>query len=157
MSAALGSARLAIAAAALAAALVGQFARAEEAMIPTPRAVIYPGDVITDLALTDMNAADAAANDVVVDRSQAVGKVAKLTLLPGRPIPFSALDNPRLVRNGAEVRLVFVDGGLEITASGSALQDGGLGEVVKVRNNDSGVTVSGAVQQNGSVLIDGGR
>ena len=37
-----------------------------------------------------------------------------------------------------------------------ALQDGAVGDVIKVRNSDSGVTVSGAVQPDGTVRVSGG-
>jgi flagellar basal body P-ring formation protein FlgA len=40
--------------------------------------------------------------------------------------------------------------------TGSALQDGSIGDIVRVRNDDSGVTVSGAVQPDGSVQVSGG-
>jgi flagellar basal body P-ring formation protein FlgA len=40
--------------------------------------------------------------------------------------------------------------------TGAALQDGSIGDVVKVRNDDGGVTVSGAVQPDGSVRVSGG-
>jgi flagellar basal body P-ring formation protein FlgA len=53
------------------------------------------------------------------------------------------------------VRLIYADGGLLIMTSGAALQDGSIGEVVRVRNSDSGVTVSGAVQPDGSVKVGG--
>jgi flagella basal body P-ring formation protein FlgA len=68
----------------------------------------------------------------------------------------SAVVNRRLVANGAEVRLVYVDGGLTIVAAGSALQDGAIGDLIRVRNSDSGLTVSGAVQADGSVRVSGG-
>jgi flagella basal body P-ring formation protein FlgA len=68
----------------------------------------------------------------------------------------SAVTNPRLVTNGSEVGLVYSEGGLTITTSGAALQDGGLGDIVKVRNSDSGVTVTGVVQPDGTVRIRGG-
>ena len=61
-----------------------------------------------------------------------------------------------VVANGAEVRLVYVDGGLVIVTTGAALQDGGVGEVIKIRNSDSGVTVSGQVQADGTVQVSGG-
>ena len=38
--------------------------------------------------------------------------------------------------------------------TGAALQDGSIGDVVRVRNSDSGVTVSGAVQPDGSVKVE---
>ena len=85
-----------------------------------------------------------------------VGKMARLTLLPGHAIPFAGVSNRKLVANGAEVKLVYAEGGLLIVTSGAALQDGSIGDVVRVRNSDSGVTVSGAVQPDGSVRVGGG-
>ena len=89
-------------------------------------------------------------------RSLIVGRVARLTLLPGHAIPFSGISNRKLVSNGAEVKLVFSEGDLLIMTTGAALQDGSIGDIVRVRNNDSGVTVSGAVQPDGSVQVSGG-
>jgi flagellar basal body P-ring formation protein FlgA len=92
----------------------------------------------------------------IESRSLIVGKIARLTLLPGHAIPFAGISNRKLVSNGAEVKLVFSEGGLLIMTTGSALQDGSIGDIVRVRNDDSGVTVSGAVQPDGSVRVSGG-
>ena len=92
----------------------------------------------------------------VSSRSLIVGKVARLTLLPGHAIPFAGVANRKLVSNGQEVRLVFSEGGLVIMTTGAALQDGSIGDIVRVRNSDSGVTVSGAVQADGTVSVGGG-
>ena len=130
---------------------------AQEDLIPTPKAVIYPGDLILDEMLVDVpNAARDGSGPFVNSRSLVVGKAARLTLLPGHAIPFSGVSNRKLVSNGAEVKLVFSEGDLIITTTGSALQDGSIGDIVKVRNDDSGVTVSGAVQPDGSVRVSGG-
>jgi flagella basal body P-ring formation protein FlgA len=130
---------------------------AQESAIPTPKAVIYPGDVILDEMLVDApNAARDGSGPFVDSRSLIVGKMARLTLLPGHAIPFSGVSNRKLVSNGAEVKLVFSEGDLVIMTTGSALQDGSIGDIVRVRNDDSGVTVSGAVQPDGSVRVSGG-
>ena len=130
---------------------------AQEALVPTPKAVIYPGDVIRDDMLADVpDAARDGSGPFVDSRSLIVGKMARLTLLPGHAIPFSAVSNRKLVSNGAEVKLIFSEGGLLIMTTGSALQDGSIGDIVRVRNDDSGVTVSGAVQPDGSVRVSGG-
>ena len=102
------------------------------------------------------DAARDGSGPFVNSRSLIVGKVARLTLLPGHAIPFSGVSNRKLVSNGAEVKLVFSEGGLFIMTTGSALQDGSIGDIVRVRNDDSGVTVSGAVQPDGSVRVSGG-
>ena len=132
-------------------------AAAQEAPVPTPKAVIYPGDLILDGMLADVpNPARDGSGPFVDSRSLIVGKVARLTLLPGHAIPFSGVSNRKLVSNGAEVKLVFSEGDLLIMTTGAALQDGSIGDTVRVRNNDSGVTVSGAVQPDGSVRVSGG-
>lgn len=131
---------------------------AQEAAAPTPKAVIYPGDVIRDDLLTDAPRGGVrdGQGPFVEDRATIVGKIARLTLLPGHAIPYDGVSNRKLVANGAEVKLIYADGGLLIMTTGAALQDGSIGEVVRVRNTDSGVTVSGAVQPDGSVKVGGG-
>lgn len=132
-------------------------APAQEALVPTPKAVIYPGDLILDEMLVDVpNAARDGSGPFIDSRSLIVGRVARLTLLPGHAIPFTGVANRKLVANGQEVKLVFSEGGLLIMTTGSALQDGSIGDVVRVRNSDSGVTVSGAVQPDGTVRVSGG-
>jgi len=132
-------------------------AAAEDALTPTPRVVIYPGEVIRDDMLADVaEAARDGQGPFVEQRSLIVGKVARLTLLPGHAIPFTGVANRKLVANGAEVKLVYSEGGLFIMTTGAALQDGSIGDIVRVRNSDSGVTVSGAVQPDGSVRVSGG-
>jgi flagella basal body P-ring formation protein FlgA len=132
-------------------------AAAQEALAPTPRVVIYPGDVIRDDMLADVaEAARDGLGPFVEQRSLIVGKVARLTLLPGHAIPFYGVSNRKLVANGTEVKLIYSEGGLVIMTTGAASQDGSIGDIVRVRNSDSGVTVSGAVQPDGSVRVSGG-
>jgi len=133
-------------------------ATAQNAGLPTPKAVIYPGDVIRDDMLAD--ASDGGVRDAggpyIESRALIVGKMARSTLLPGHAIPYAAVSNRKLVANGAEVKLIYAEGGLVIMTTGDALQDGSVGDVVRVRNSDSGVIVSGAVQPDGSVAVGGG-
>ena len=90
-------------------------------------------------------------------RSAVIGKMARRTLLPGHGDSRSPGSTIRvLVVNGAQVKLVYIDGGLSISAVGMALQDGAAGDSVKVRNDDSGVTVTGVVQPDGAVRVSGG-
>src|ERR1700722_9974389 len=131
----------------------------QTAMIPVPRVVIYPGDVIHDDMVMDVPANEVQGgvlNSTIEARSGLGRKMARRTLLPGRAVSSIAVNNPRAVINGAEVRLIYNEGGLTIAASASALQDGAIGDVIKVRNVDSGLTVSGVIQPDGSVRVSGG-
>jgi len=126
--------------------------------LPVPNITIYPGDKIKDDWLVERDfSANAISMRIVVDRREGlVGKIARRTLLPGVPVPVTAVSEPRLVTNGEKVKMVYTEGGLTITAYGSALQAGAAGDVVTVRNLDSGLTISGIVQTDGSILINGG-
>lgn len=124
-----------------------------------PTITIYPGDVIQDAWLADRALSPGFTGwggAMIESRAAIVGKIARRTLLPGAPIPWNAVTEPKAVLNGAKIRIVFEEGGLNITTYGAALQSGSVGEIISVRNLDSGYTVTGTVQSDGSVRVGGG-
>lgn len=131
---------------------------AAEREFPVPRITIYPGDRIDDSLLEERGLSyDAGAErGFILSRAEAAGKIARRTLLPGQPIPLLALDNPKVVVIGAQVKIVFSESGLVITAFGMAMQAGGVGDLIRVRNQDSGLTVSGRIQADGSIRVSEG-
>lgn len=132
-------------------------ADADDRTVPAPKQVIYPGDLIRDSMLSDITVDDDVNDDsIVYNRAALVGKVAKRTLLPGRAIPSFAIANPRAVATGAHVTLIYRDGELTIVTSAQALEPGAVGDIIKVRNDDSGLTVTGRIQPDGSVNVSGG-
>ena len=137
----------------------GQLLAADAYMLPVPNITIYPGDTIKDSWLVDRDFSSntgATHGAVIQSRGAPVGKLARRTLLPGVPIPVNGVTEPRAVSNGGKVRVVFSQDGLEITTYATALQNGGVGDVISVRNLDSGLTISGIVQPDGSVRVGGG-
>jgi flagellar basal body P-ring formation protein FlgA len=122
--------------------------------IPVPALTIYPGDVIRDAMVANHDVVEGQAPiGFVTKRSALVGKVAKRTLLPGRAIPLNSIDDPKAVANGSRVKIIFEEGGLSISTYAIALQSGSIGDLIRVRNLDSGLTISGVVQADGSVRI----
>jgi flagella basal body P-ring formation protein FlgA len=128
---------------------------AQERTVPAPNQVIYPGDIIRSGMLTDVSVDDVGAGDgsLIDTRAALIGKVAKRTLLPGQAIAAIAVGNPKAVANGAEVKVIFREGALTIMTFALALEAGAVGDVIKVRNTDSGLTISGTVQPDGSVSV----
>ena len=121
---------------------------------PVPAAVIYPGDIIRDGMLTDAEFPDAiSSGGYATNRTMLVGKVARRTLLPGQAIPANAVGEPKLVTIGARVRLVFKEDGLVISTYASALQAGAAGDFITVRNMESGITLGGTIEPDGSVRV----
>ncbi|MGA3303677.1 MAG: flagellar basal body P-ring formation chaperone FlgA [Methylovirgula sp.] len=137
---------------------VAPLAAASDTILPVPVVTIYPGDTIKDNYLVDRDFAGdplAPHGGVIDSRSALVGKLARQTLLPGVPVPLNAVSEPNAISNGARVRVVFEQDGLEIDTYAVALQAGSVGEVISVRNPDSGTTISGVVQSDGSVRVGG--
>lgn len=123
--------------------------------LPVPKITLYPGDFIRTDHLVERTFNVRLKKDSPVHRKRdaLIGKVVRRTLLPGKPIPINAVREPHLVVQGYTVQIVFQDGPLVITGYAVALQSGGNGDVVRVRNVDSGVIVSGAVQPDGTVRV----
>ena len=79
--------------------------------------------------------------------------MARRTLLPGQPVPVNAIRDPYLVNQGKSSLVVFENAGLTITTQAIALDNGGVGDVVKLRNPDSGVIIQGTVDRDGTVRL----
>ena len=124
-------------------------------VLPVPVTTIYPGDIIQPAMLRDANflPGTLARNPVYADAGELVGKKARRTLVPDRLIARNAVAEPELVARGALTRAVYEIGGLSMAASVLALQDGMLGQLIQVRNVDSGRILTGVVQADGTVRL----
>jgi flagella basal body P-ring formation protein FlgA len=58
------------------------------------------------------------------------------------------------VESGNEVSITFVEGPIQITATGTALQSGMAGDYIKVKNKQSGKIIMARVVDNAQVAID---
>ncbi|RUM97546.1 flagellar basal body P-ring formation protein FlgA [Pseudaminobacter arsenicus] len=123
--------------------------------VTIPNRVIYPGETIEPAALKEVTLRQGkqAPEAVAIASSDIEGKVARRTLLPGRYIPLSSIRDAYVVEQGAPVQLVFTAGALTISATAVTLQPGSAGDLVKVRNIDSGKVLSGTVMADGSVRV----
>ncbi|MCQ0988145.1 flagellar basal body P-ring formation chaperone FlgA [Jiella marina] len=132
-------------------------AKAAELDMPVPVTVVYPGQNILErgVSTSAFIVKDDKVDLFALDESMLVGLVAKRTLLPGKAIRMSDVKLPDLVKAGAQVTLVYREAGLIITGLGTAMLAGAEGDLVKVRNRDSGIIVSGVVDADGTVRIEG--
>jgi flagellar basal body P-ring formation protein FlgA len=137
---------------ALAASAVSAFA---QDTAPVPTRVIYPGETITQSAIEDarLKKGSRLTADMAADAQEIIGKVSRRTLLPGRTIPLAALRETFLVENGKPVEVRYVAGGMTIAITAIPLQDGAIGDMIKVRNIDSGTTFMGVVLADGTIRV----
>jgi flagellar basal body P-ring formation protein FlgA len=143
-------------AAAAAMLMVAAPAKAQNVLaVPVPTVTLYPGDTITAEQLTDRRFRLSSRNmqAVALTREIVVGKVARRTLVAGQLIPQNAVEELKIVKRGVPIRVVFAEQGLTIVAYAEPLQSGAIGEMIRVRNLDSGTVIVGTVQADGSITV----
>ena len=120
-----------------------------------PNRVIYPGETVelSSLREVTLKPGKIIPAAVAILPEELDGKIARRTLLPGRYIPVSSLREAWLVEQGAPVQVTFVAGALLISATAVTLEPGAAGDLVKVRNLDSGKVFSGTVMADGSIRV----
>lgn len=81
------------------------------------------------------------------------GRRLRRPVAAGDAIPIDALAAPVLVERGQQVTLAAAASGIAVRASGVALDGGGFGDRVRVRNTVSGRVIEGSVQADGTVTV----
>lgn len=132
-----------------------QPASADTRNLPVPAVTLYPGDAIDPQALTTKPFTGNAAiwQNYAADRDQLLGMHAKHTLIAGAPIALSAIKPADLVRRGVDAQATFSSGVLEIVSAVTPLESGAAGDVIQVRNPDSGLTLRATVMPDGTLRV----
>jgi flagella basal body P-ring formation protein FlgA len=128
--------------------------RAEDVAVVT-RHVVYPGQEVSagDVQIVTVTNHNRDLRTVATRVEQVDGKLTRQTLLPGHYIPLDAIRDPYTVDQGAAVHVLYSAGGLVITATAVTLEPGSAGDVIKVRNMDSGRVFSGIVMADGTIRV----
>ena len=95
------------------------------------------------------------ATDFIAGRAVLFSAATRLSaLIAGRPVLAASVREPRAVRRGDQVLIAFSGDGIDLTAPGRALQDGILGDQVRVVNLASNRTITAAVAGSGRVTVE---
>jgi flagella basal body P-ring formation protein FlgA len=121
------------------------------AMVAIAAAPVAANEALTDAQVAierrDIsNIADPISNPV-----DAVGQMSRRMLRPGDILRSGQLSSPVLVKRGDAVTMVARRDGIEVSMAGEALDAGGKGAVVRVRNAGSGQVVRMRVAGAGTV------
>lgn len=121
------------------------------AMVAIAAAPVAANDTLSDTQVTierrDIsNIADPISNPV-----DAVGQMSRRMLRPGDILRAGQLSSPILVKRGDAVTMVARRDGIEVSMAGEAMDAGGKGAVVRVRNAGSGQVVRMRVSGAGTV------
>lgn len=133
--------------------LRGQATVTVPALVPVRR--LSPGEIITeaDLALSDVPLASLPEN-ALRSSSDLIGKEVQRTLSAGRPVLATAVREPRAIKRGDQVVIGYAHAGIALTAKGKALQDGILGQEIRVVNLSSNRTITAVAAAPGEVIAN---
>lgn len=101
----------------------------------------------------DLTLVSAEIPGALSDPADAVGLEARVSIYPGKPVRLDDLRPPTLVERNQLVSLVYLSGGLAISAEGRALARGSDGDEIRVMNLGSRNTVSGRIGPDGTVYV----
>ncbi|MFP5514001.1 MAG: flagellar basal body P-ring formation chaperone FlgA [Alphaproteobacteria bacterium] len=133
--------------------------RAEvEVAMPVPVRRIRPGEIIEAADLTTVRLSlDRAGSGFISSADALIGLSPRRQMPAGRLIQVGSVGAPIVVQRNRPVTLVYEDGALVLAARGRALQEGGVGDVVRVMNIASSTIVTGTVTGAETVSVNGPR
>jgi flagellar basal body P-ring formation protein FlgA len=121
-------------------------------MVPTRR--LTPGEIIVAEDLQEMSVpADSLRRSTIIAADLLVGMEVRRTLLPGRVVSNSSIQLPVLVPRNSEVTVILLEGTLRLLMRAKALDDGSMGELIRVANLSSGRILFASVIGAGEVQI----
>lgn len=117
---------------------------------------IARGDVIgeSDLTYTTVDGA-ALMSGVPTKMDEVKGMQTRRMLSAGQPFRGDDVRKPIVVTKGTTVTMQFIVPGVELTAMGRAMSDGGIGDTVTIQNPASYRMISGVVVAPGTVRATG--
>lgn len=130
-----------------------------EVQVPVPNRSLPAGRAIAagDLEWVAMGDRPLASN-VARDPAEMVGRLPRRALPQGAPVVTADLKRPVAVARGALVTIILGTPNMRLTARGQALDEGAVGDTVRVANAQSRTVVGGVVRADGQVeVLAGGR
>jgi flagella basal body P-ring formation protein FlgA len=114
--------------------------------VPVLKAQLQKGALITaeDLDYVDVRNSDLGAN-VLVSADQLIGMSPRRGIAALKPIASSDVASPVVVKKGEIVTMVLQNSEMTLTTQGKALENGAVGETVRIVNPSSGQSVEGVV------------
>ncbi len=125
-------------------------------LVPTARHALTAGQIVTESdVFMKKTPQDKARRRNVLPLSELIGKEIKRSIRAGQSLTESDVRVRPMVTKGKAVTLSFVKGGIMLSAQGKALENGGLGDEVRVMNTQSKSVVRGTVASPETIVVNG--
>ncbi|MTJ82614.1 MAG: flagellar basal body P-ring formation protein FlgA [Telmatospirillum sp.] len=122
--------------------------------VPVLSHPVNRGDVITKQDITwNRVREDNVRRDVITDASQMIGYTPRQMLRPGQMVSTADIQKPLAVLRGALVTMVLKSGTMSLSTQGHAVEQGSVGDVIRVTNSHSNLTVEGRIEGTNLVSV----
>jgi flagella basal body P-ring formation protein FlgA len=124
------------------------------AKVPVLRSNLNAGDVIgaNDIDYIEVPQRSLKAG-IALSENDMIGRTPRRIVNSAMPVNLNDLEAPRLVERGKTVTMIFTENGLELTAQGKAMENGAMGDRIRVTNTSSNKTVVAEVTAQNEVRL----
>jgi flagella basal body P-ring formation protein FlgA len=136
--------------------LAGQVVAMADTVVLTRH--LRPGTILTadDVRTARLHATLLHGNSPITT-GDAIGEALRHDMPPGQPLSEADVMRPRLVVRNDVVRMMLEAEGISLAAQGVALEEGGLGDRIRVQNPASHAVVLAEVTGSGTVRVTPGQ
>lgn len=123
-------------------------------LIPMLNRLVAPGEIISkaDIDWVEISARRVNRN-TVMSSQQLVGQTVTRALPANKMIRNSDIARPLVIAKGSMVQMTYKSGFLTLSMQGRALENGGIGDTIRVMNPKSKKTVFARVEKEGFVKV----
>ena len=122
--------------------------------VPIISKFIKAGDIITanDITLVKTKI-NKIKGDYITNENDIIGMQAKKVLANGSLIKRSELRNPLVIKINDPVNILYYSNNIRLKTSGTALGSGSVGDMIKVKNEDTGAVLLGQIINKNTVQV----
>lgn len=122
--------------------------------IPVLSRPMNSGDIITseDIQYIDMKSSDVSSS-LMVDAAKLIGQTPRRAVGAMKPVAASDIMLPPAVKKGEVVTMTLQSGKLQLTAQGRSLENGSVGDVVRIVNTSSQQVIQAVVTADRTVAV----
>lgn len=123
--------------------------------VPSLARRLYRGDMIKNddlewIAITERK----AKPGTIISKNDLIGRILNRRISAGRPMRDRDISMPHIIDKGNLVQMIYRKDNMELKTNGRALDDGSIGQVIRIKNEKSGSIIQARVEPSGNVLVN---
>lgn len=127
----------------------------EVRLAPVLNRMVTPGEIITEDDIDwQKHPTRKVRGNIITNHQELIGHTVRRALSPNQLIRGTDVITPVVVAKGSIVTMTLSRGALYLVAQGRALENGGVGDVIRIMNNSSNQTLEAKVINAENVVVE---